>query len=401
MTHRGNRVRQKAARSRGRVRATAAIALVSLLALTLGAATASAEPLAMTFTEARANVGVQLADEALFGPPDTAPLAGQIDPASGSISAASLQVPRFSTYITDPVDADVAVDFEIGVITGGFSPATGGLSLSGTAGGTLTANGKECTVATVPPVLTLTTAGNNGGASQLPGAPFNHGLTGPGAIAGQWTDMTATPVGPGDTTVCETVDDRIGGPGGVWLAQAGDTAAPAAPRLTGTYPASPGASGRPRIRGEAEAGSTVRVYAGPGCGGAPLAAASAGELASPGIAVAVAAGVTAVFSATATDPAANISGCSAPISYRHKPACVVPNLAGKKLARAKAAVRAAGCTVASVHTPKRLRGKRRRALVVKSSNPPAGARPASGKVHLRLGPGPKSTAKRASDTDHT
>jgi hypothetical protein len=42
------------------MRATGTIALVSLLVLGVCASTASAEPLSMTFTEARANVGIQL-----------------------------------------------------------------------------------------------------------------------------------------------------------------------------------------------------------------------------------------------------------------------------------------------------------------------------------------------------
>lgn len=368
------------------------------VALSAGASVASAEPLSMTFTEARANVGVQLSDAALFGPPATAPLSAQIDPGSGTITAGNLQVPQFSTFITEPVNADVSVDFKIGVISGSFVQATGALSLSGEAGGTLTANGDECIVATTPSVLTLSTAGNSGGTSPRSGAPFAAGLTGAGAIAGQWTDMSATPVTPEDTAVCETVDERIGGPGGIWLEQKGDVAAPPAPQLTSTSPASPSPSGTPRIRGAAEAGSTVRLYAGPSCTGTPLATASAAELAAPGVAVNVAKGTTATFSATATDAAGNASACSAPISYRRPKApaagCVVPKLVGKTLARASAALKAAGCKLGQVHRPAQPKGKGRRALVVKSSNPPAGARSASGKVNLRLGPKPRGAKSR-------
>lgn len=378
-------------------RAMGTIALVSLLALGVCASTASAAPLSMTFTEARANVGIQLSatndDDALFKAPDTAPFEAQIDPGSGLIADGALEVPDFVTFIEDdPVDADVTVEFEIGIINGSFSQATGALALSGKAGGTLTANGKECTVSTDPPVLTLTTVGSTGGPSPLFGAPFTNGLTGAGAIAGQWNDMDAKPVDPepgGDTAVCETVDDHIGGPGGIWLEQKGDIAPPSAPQLTSTDPASPGASGTPRIRGAAEAGSTVRVYAGASCTGAPVATGSAAELGSSGIAVQVAEGVTAAFSATATDAAGNTSACSAPISYTRKaspqPACVVPELVGMKLKAAKRTIKAAGCKVGKVRKPKHLKGKGRR-LVVKSSNPAAGAAPADGKVHLRLGP---------------
>jgi hypothetical protein len=353
----------------------------------------------MTFTEDRANVGVQLSDTALFEAPDVAPLEAQIGPAGESITAGALQVPQFSTHITDPLNADVTVDFEIGVITGSFIQTTGALTLEGVAGGTLTSEGKECTVSTTPSPLVLSTAGNSGGTSPRSGAPFIHGLTGAGAIAGQWTDMSATPKIPGvGEAVCNTVDDRIGGPGGIWLVQAGDVVPPAAPQLTGTDPASPSPTGTPRLRGTAEAGATVRVYAGAGCTGTPVASGSAAELGSPGIRVEVGEGVTAAFSATATDAAGNTSVCSASISYSRPPhdgppqptGCIVPRLVGKKLAGAKTALAAAGCKLGTVRGPKgKGKGKGRRPLVVKSSNPAAGKRSASGNVDLTLGPEPR------------
>jgi hypothetical protein len=380
------------------MRATGAIALVLLLVLGVCASAASAEPLSMTFTEDRANVGVQLSDAAMFEAPDTAPFEAQIGPAGESISGGDLQVPQFSTHIVAPIDADVAVDFEIGTIAGSFTQASGALTLSGTAGGTLKANGKECLVSTTPSPLTLSTTGNSGGSNPRSGAPFTHGLTGAGAIAGQWTDMSATPVDPepgGDTFFCESVEEQIEGPGGIWLEQKGDVVPPSAPQLTSTDPASPNSSGTPRIRGAAEAGSKVRVYAGPNCAGTPVATGSAAELGSPGLRVEVGEGVTAAFSATATDAAANTSACSATISYTRPPhgdpprpaGCIVPVLVGKKLARAKTALTAAGCKLGTVRKPKG-KGKGHRPLVVKSSNPAAGAR-SDGSVDLRLGPKPR------------
>jgi hypothetical protein len=364
-----------------------AIALGLLLGLGVCASTASAEPLSMTFTEARANVGVQLSDAALFEAPDVAPLKAQVDSGSGSITAGLLEVPDFSTHITEPIDADVTVEFHIGTIAGSFTQATGALTLEGEAGGTLTSEGKECTVSTDPAVLTLSTAGSSGGASPRSGVPFTAGLTGPGAIAGQWTDMHAAPVA-GDTSFCEDVESQIEGAGSIWMEQEGDVVPPSAPQLTSTDPASPGSSGAPRIRGTAEAGSTVRVYAGPNCTGMPIATASAAQLGSPGIAVEVAEGVSAAFSATATDAAGNTSTCSAPISYtrlKAPPACIVPKLRGKTLAGAKVALKAAHCRLGKVRKPDR-KGKGRQVLVVKSSSPAAGAQPASGTVNLRLGP---------------
>jgi hypothetical protein len=377
-----------------------AIALASLLALGVCASSASAEPLSMTFTEGRANVGAdQLTDDPLFEPPKTALLEAQIDP-GGSITAGFLAVPQFTTSIDDPVVADVAVDFEIEVISGDFNQATGALTLQTTTGGTLTANGKECAVSTSPPVLTYSTltAGSTEG-SPRSGAPFTHGLTGPGAIAGQWNDLTATPVIPAEgVAVCSVAEEAMEGPGGFWFEQTGDVVAPSAPQLTSTDPGSPNPSGTPRIRGAAEAGSTVRVYAGPNCTGTPLVTRSAAELGSPGIRVEVGEGVTVAFSATATDAAGNTSACSASISYTRPPhgdppapGCIVPKLVGKKLKAAKKRIRAAGCKVGIVQKPNQPKGKGkgRRQLVVKSSNPAAGTGSTRGDVDLTLGPKPR------------
>lgn len=398
-------LRDEARVGRKIMRAGWTIVLVSLLALSVCASAASAEPFSMTFTEDRANVGAdQLTDDAMFEAPDTAPFQAQIDPGSGSITAGVLGVPEFTTFIEeDPVDADVTVEFQIGTITGGFNQATGELTLSGKAGGTLTANEKECIVSTTPPVLTLSTstAASTAG-SPRSGVPFAHGLTGAGAIAGGWEDMQATPVDPGpggDATVCKVVDEHIEGPGGIWMQQTGDVVPPSAPQLLNTDPGSPGSSGTPRIRGAAETGSTVRVYAGPDCAGLPVATGSAADLGSPGISVMVVEGATAAFSATASDAAGNTSACSAPISYTRTNVsppppppvqCIVPKLAGKTLARAKSALKAAHCAVGKVTKPKAPNGKKPGQLVVKSSKPSAGTTlDADSKVNLRLGPRPR------------
>jgi subtilisin family serine protease len=194
-----------------------------------------------------------------------------------------------------------------------------------------------------------------------------------------------------------------------------DLAPPASPQLTGTDPASPSASGTPRILGAAEAGSTVKVYAGTACAGLPVATGGAAQLGSPGISVQVAEGVTAVFSAKSTDASANASACSPPISYTRVKAptdsgggdggqtnqgggdgdpppalaCIVPKLAGKTLAQARAALTAAACKLGTVRKPRPRKGKRLPPLVVKSSTPAAGTKPTDGKVNLTLGPKPR------------
>ena len=176
-----------------------------------------------------------------------------------------------------------------------------------------------------------------------------------------------------------------------------DVTPPAPPQLLRTDPASPNESGAPRIHGDAEVGSTVRLYAGPTCTGQPVATVSAGALVSPGIAVVVAESVTATFSATATDASANTSACSAPISYtRLEPPlnCTVPEVVGKKLRTAKRKIRAAGCAVGQVSRPRAKKGKKRGPLVVRSSKPRAGRTlPAGGEVDLVLRRQPKKARR--------
>lgn len=89
---------------------------------------------------------------------------------------------------------------------------------------------------------------------------------------------------------------------------------------------------------------------------------------------------------TPVDPGSGNGGNTPPPPLPPAPACVVPKLAGKTLARAKAALKAAGCTTGKVRRPKPRKGQGQPTLVVKSSTPAAGASPASGRVHLRLGP---------------
>jgi len=196
---------------------------------------------------------------------------------------------------------------------------------------------------------------------------------------------------------------------------------PAAPLLESTLPASPANDNNPKIRGTAEAGSTIRIYAGTTCAGASVATGSSEALESPGIAVSVSDNSISHFSATATDAALNESSCSGSIAYtevtpivdelppgtvekaeaairaanppaavaqRPKPACKVPALAGESLGRAKAKLTAAHCTLGVVTKPKTKVGHRLPPLVVKSTNPAPGSL-SSGKVNITLGPKPK------------
>jgi Tol biopolymer transport system component len=89
---------------------------------------------------------------------------------------------------------------------------------------------------------------------------------------------------------------------------------PPSPKLTSTNPLSPASSTTPKILGEAEAGSTVKIYTTSNCSGEPVAHGSAAQLASPGIGVTVTAGATAKFWATA-EAEGFVSLCSSAIAY--------------------------------------------------------------------------------------
>jgi Tol biopolymer transport system component len=94
---------------------------------------------------------------------------------------------------------------------------------------------------------------------------------------------------------------------------------PSAPLLKSTSPASPAASTAPKILGEADTGSTVKIYTTSNCSGEPVAHGTGEQLAAPGIGVTVEVGETASF--WATDEAEGfVSFCSSPISYTQESA---------------------------------------------------------------------------------
>lgn len=94
---------------------------------------------------------------------------------------------------------------------------------------------------------------------------------------------------------------------------------PPPPLLTGTAPASPNVSTEPRIIGQTQAGTSIKIYPTPDCSGAPAAVGSAAELNGAGIRVTVEASSTTTFHATATNGSGDTSGCSSSaITYRQQ-----------------------------------------------------------------------------------
>lgn len=97
-----------------------------------------------------------------------------------------------------------------------------------------------------------------------------------------------------------------------------DNVQPGVAALQGTTPASPSAtSTTPSIRGSAEAGATVKLFASPDCGGAVAGTAVSDANQLFNAVVTVPANATTSITATVTDVAGNVSLCSPPITYTH------------------------------------------------------------------------------------
>jgi Ca2+-binding RTX toxin-like protein len=123
-------------------------------------------------------------------------------------------------------------------------------------------------------------------------------------------------IGVGDdssTTFSATVTDSAGGVSAcspTTITYVEDSTPPAAPTLTATVPDSPANNNSPKIKGTADANTTISLYANATCTGVPIATGTAAAYTSPGLTVTVANDSTTVFHATATDTAGNVSGCS-------------------------------------------------------------------------------------------
>jgi hypothetical protein len=107
---------------------------------------------------------------------------------------------------------------------------------------------------------------------------------------------------------------------------------PSTPILTSTSPTSPNPSLEPWVMGQSDPGTSIKVYSTPDCSGAPVknGVGTAAELMGSGIRVAVEAGSTTIFRATATDVNGDTSGCSAVgLKYQQADAPVGEELGGE------------------------------------------------------------------------
>jgi hypothetical protein len=145
--------------------------------------------------------------------------------------------------------------------------------------------------------------------SSCTGSPAATGSAGDFASPG----LTVAVADDSSTSFWATATDQAGNSSGCSSSSVSyteDSTAPAAPSLTDTDPDSPANDNSPKIKGTAAGGSTVKLYANTFCTGSPAASGSAGDFASPGLAVSVADDSSTSFYATATDEAGNTSGCS-------------------------------------------------------------------------------------------
>lgn len=98
-----------------------------------------------------------------------------------------------------------------------------------------------------------------------------------------------------------------------------DTQPPAPPTITDTDPDSPSNQNDLKVKGSAEAGSTVRLYKAPTAAdctpGNLLDTDGAPVFSSPGLDASASSDTTVRFRATATDAAGNVSGCSEGVDY--------------------------------------------------------------------------------------
>lgn len=112
--------------------------------------------------------------------------------------------------------------------------------------------------------------------------------------------------------------DTGDGGGGGDLGDTGDMTpgmAPPAPTGLVVTPTGPAKNLSPSVKGNALAGTTVKIYANATCSGTPAASGTAAEFAN-GVVVTVTANTTTQLAATATDPMSGLtSACSSPVSY--------------------------------------------------------------------------------------
>jgi hypothetical protein len=194
---------------------------------------------------------------------------------------------------------------------GNESPASGALSVTidtTAPNTTITASPSDPSPDTSPTFEFSSTEGGSTFACQLDGGGYS-ACTSPKTYAG--------PVPDGSHTFEVRATDPAGNTDAspasyTWTI---DTGAPDVLTITASDPDSPANDNNPKIKGTAEAGSTVKLYTNNTCSSAVAATGTAADFASPGLTVAVSDNSSTTFYATATDAAGNVSACSSGFTY--------------------------------------------------------------------------------------
>jgi hypothetical protein len=162
---------------------------------------------------------------------------------------------------------------------------------------------------------TLVSTGPLAGKSSIPAGLPAGGVAADGSHAFFTTEERVT---EGDLDAETDVYDHSAA--GTLLVSTGNSAplGPPTPSQLATDPASPGESLTPRIKGQSDPNTSIKIYTTPDCSGAPVATGSSLEMGGVGIAVTVAADSTTTFRATATDVNGDTSPCSASVTYTHQ-----------------------------------------------------------------------------------
>lgn len=171
------------------------------------------------------------------GSPITATAQFNEDTGTFTIAPSNFSFPTYSFTTPAPGTLSVALN---GPATGGFNPATGGLTMSADFVATITINGLgSCTADSGTQTYSTSLS------TVYPGVPFpktaTGPVTGPGAITGGWQNVTSS--GP----ACGIVASYLNGPGGLWISK--NVPIPA-PQLSASAPKKASAKvGKPKTVG--------------------------------------------------------------------------------------------------------------------------------------------------------
>jgi large repetitive protein len=235
--------------------------------------------------------------------------------ASGSATAFALGIIAPATANTTTTFKATATD-----AAGNLSPCSSGVSytedsVAPAAPTALTASPSSPSNDDTPTISGTSEAGSTVtlyASSNCTGTPLGSGTAaafGSPGITVTVTDNTTTQITAHATDAAGNVS-----PCSSALSFVEDSIAPATPSSLSVSPTGPANNNSPKVKGTAEAGSTVRIYTTSGCTGVAASTVSAATFGS-GVTEAVLDDTSTTWKATATDAAGNVSPCSSGVTY--------------------------------------------------------------------------------------